>query len=283
MSKNVKIILIFFILILILGVVGIFTLDHSPQEIYVELTKPSEKYAYLVGISQYQEDNQELTLGSSDAINFKAFLEKSAGFKTNNTHLRVDSGAKSVQITNDLKNYSQITSSNDLFIMYYSGHGDRVKTNKSGNADFEYIICPYDDTYDYKNSLRGSEFQLLVKEIDAKNLVFIFDSCNSGGMIEDLTTNNPSSKKYVILASCQANESSVGDEKLGGGVFTYFLLEAFNEKETDKNNDGWISIEEAFAYAQSLTIQNCDYFGDSQHPLIFDGDPKQDIKLVKIK
>ncbi|MDI6644767.1 MAG: caspase family protein [Methanobacteriaceae archaeon] len=273
--------MIFFIISLILFT-GIYILNDQCNE-YFKLNKPSEKYAYLVGISNYKDSDQELTLGSSDALKFKSFLEKNAGFNYNNTLLRMDSEAKNSQITQDLKTFTQRSSTNDLFIFYYSGHGDRLKTDESGNNGYEYIICPYDDTEDYKNSLKGSKFQLWIKEIEARNLVFIFDSCNSGGMIESLTSNNPYSRKYVILASCQANESSVGDEKLDGGVFTYFLLEAFTKNEADINKDGWISIEEAFAYARPLTIENCNFFGDLQHPQIFDGDPKHDIKLVKVK
>lgn len=281
MSDNKQIIIFFFILILILGFIGIYILKDYNQE-NIKLTKPSEKYAYLIGISNYQDSDQELTLGSSDAIKFKSFLEKKAGFNPNKTILRVDSEAGYSQITQDLKSFTRKSSNNDLFIFYYSGHGDRLETDKSGNNGYEYIICPYDDTADYKNSLNGSQFQLWIKDIEAKNLVFIFDSCNSGGMIEALTSNNPFSNKYIIIASCQENESSVGDEKLDGGVFTYFLLEAFSTNKSDANKDGWISIEEAFAYARPLTIENCDYFGDLQHPQIFDGDPNQDILLVKI-
>ncbi|MGC9517811.1 MAG: caspase family protein [Methanomicrobiales archaeon] len=283
MSRTLKIIIILTILIIIIGLVGILISENIHNDIYVKLSAPSQKYVYIIGISQYQDDYQGFTLGSKDAVKIKSFLVESAKFKTNNTRLLVDSEAKNAQIKNDLKSYSKAVSPNDLLMIYYSGHGDRIKTSENGKSEYQYILCPYDETSDHANSLSGKEFQSLVKNINAKNLVFIFDSCNSGGMIEDLTANNTFSNRYVILASCEENESSVGDEELGGGVFTYFLLEAFTKPEADRDQDGWISIEEAFIYARPLTIKNCDFFGDSQHPMIFDGNPQVEIELVKLK
>ncbi|OYT61298.1 hypothetical protein B6U81_03260, partial [Thermoplasmatales archaeon ex4484_30] len=72
----------------------------------------------------------------------------------------------------------------------------------------------------------------------------------------------------VILMSAKSDESCWQSYRLKNGIFTYFLVEAF-DGPGDSNHDGWVSAEEAFEYASPKTTE----YKPNQHPQIYDGCP----------
>lgn len=72
----------------------------------------------------------------------------------------------------------------------------------------------------------------------------------------------------TFLASSAADQLSWEDAELGGGVFTAYLLEALSGK-ADANGDGYVMIEEAYAYTprrvEAFTLGK----GSPQSPRLF--------------
>jgi hypothetical protein len=92
-------------------------------------------------------------------------------------------------------------------------------------------------------------------------IVFIFDSCLSGGMAVLKGTNR------VVNMACSATGLSYEGATWGGGhgQFTWYFAEEgmYNQKADVKPIDTKVTVEEAFDYAKSKCV--------SQSPVIADG------------
>lgn len=81
--------------------------------------------------------------------------------------------------------------------------------------------------------------------IPSERKLVIVDTCNSGGFISNL------GNETTALSGCGPGEVEwAGLEEEGlpviGSVWTYFLVQAFLNRSSDADQDGWISVEEAF-------------------------------------
>ncbi len=112
----------------------------------------------------------------------------------------------------------------------------------------------------------------LLDDCDAKGMLVLIDSCKSGSAIPDMEQEG-----RVIITSSARHQPSYWNDEMENGMFTYFFVDetgvwsskhgyptpktgkdgAFarddpdtNEKDYGGNNDGWISAEEAFSYAE---------------------------------
>jgi hypothetical protein len=78
--------------------------------------------------------------------------------------------------------------SGDTLVFSFSGHGGRVKIgpleeDANDNTGYNEMICPYDHT----NVLTDDDFREIVTKIPAGvNFTVISDSCNSGGLIDEM-------------------------------------------------------------------------------------------------
>jgi len=76
---------------------------------------------------------------------------------------------------------------NDLAIIYFSGHGSRVRDDNGDEEDrFDEILITYDvklKGYDHEDhALRDDRFVKLVNRLPTDNVITVMDSCFSGGM-----------------------------------------------------------------------------------------------------
>ncbi|MCD6573260.1 MAG: caspase family protein, partial [Thermoplasmata archaeon] len=145
----------------------------------------------------------------------------------------------------------------DIVLFFFSGHG------YGGTAMVTY---PW-------NLFYVSVLDEDLDKLGSKNMVLIFDSCFSGGFQNYLAQHG-----RVILMSAKSNEHSWESRRLQNSVFTHFLIEGFSGS-ADSNHDGWVSAEEAFAYAKPLTEQ--EPTPDPQHPQIYDGYPGE-VPITKV-
>ncbi|KQC08506.1 MAG: hypothetical protein APR55_11505, partial [Methanolinea sp. SDB] len=270
-----------------------------------------EKYAILVGIEDYANLG-DLENCDDDARDMRALLLGSeCGFSYGNIELLLNSQATRNNIKGAIERVSTQAGPEDLVVFYFSGHGsfgeDLPPYDESSDGLDEYI-CPQDSRYSGKvNYIRDDELKGWFDAIPANHKLLIFDSCYSGGMAKSaepelLSDKRPisdfmrdflndsdgesrffakdvSGSPYLVLAACREyEESSAGTPN---SVFTYFLLRAFDSIAADTDNDGWISAEEAFYYAEPRTVEFVDSEmpGRPMHPQIYDGSGEE-IELV---
>jgi uncharacterized caspase-like protein len=73
------------------------------------------------------------------------------------------------------------------------------------------------------------------------------------------------------MTACEADEVAWEYEELGHSVFSYYILQGFNNLgDVDINNDGKASAEEFFYYVEPKVRA---YTGEKQIPQLSDGYP----------
>jgi hypothetical protein len=136
-----------------------------------------------------------------------------------------------------------MTNSDNLFI-YTMDHGGKSESNEILYLWGEYI-------FDY-------QFASEVDKIQAKTINIVMGQCNSGGFIEELSENN-----RVIATACTADQSSWSMTNGQFDEFVYHWTSAIANHtplgtivNADNNNDGIISMQEAFSYAVAHDTKN---------------------------
>ena len=142
---------------------------------------------------------------------------------------------------------SILTNDNNLFI-YTMDHGET-----SGNHSY---LCLWngEKLFDY-------EFGNLLSTINANTINICMGQCKSGGFIDDLTNS-----KYVIATACKDDEDShsLYDYGCDGyDAFVFYWTAAVTGEypdgssvNADINGDGYVSMREAFEFANSHDTKN---------------------------
>ncbi|HWE28633.1 MAG TPA: caspase family protein [Polyangia bacterium] len=133
-----------------------------------------------------------------------------------------------------------------LVVVFYSGHADAEGLHLGGER------FPLDELRD------------TVAAIPASARVLVVDACRSGSLTR-VKGGRPGpsfavhldapigARGLAILTSSAADENSQESDEVGSSLFTHFLTSALMGAG-DKNDDGAVTIEEAFAYASERTI-----------------------------
>ena len=133
-----------------------------------------------------------------------------------------------------------------MLFVFYSGHADAEGLHLAGER------FPLDELRD------------LVADIPATARVLVVDACRSGALtrvkggapgpsFEVHLTAPITARGMAILTSSAAGEDAQESDEIGSSLFTHFLTSALIGAG-DKNDDGAVTVEEAFAYASENTI-----------------------------
>lgn len=224
----------------------------------------NKKIGIVIG-NNYPKSDNELKFSVADAEKIKEILENKdiCGFDEVK-YLPDKTSREALLVIEKTLRYAD----NDLVFIYYSGHGTK---------DHEGKLCLlFDDTEKdclVATSVTFDFINKCVKYPSRKSVVMVLDCCYScAAEIRDWDTdvtedlNNLSGSGTVILTSTGLTGSSKAreDEKLGHGIFTYYLIEGL-EKGSAANADGLISIDDLYAYASKKTTEktsekNCTQF-----------------------
>jgi hypothetical protein len=199
--------------------------------------------------------------------------------------------ASKKNILNGIQWLADQSDNDDIVLFYFSGHGS---TRVIADYDFEPIFL-------IELKIAFLKIKLLTTQ------VLIFDTCHAGSLNVgaevpgfklkyfnyngEFPENDLEFKKSgffgfngigrVVLASCRGFQYSYGDPKFKNGIFTYYLIEAFNNNNTDTNDNGWISEREAFDYAQTKTRERSSLF--IQWPEIVKDTNLGQVDLIKFR
>ena len=163
----------------------------------------------------------------------------------------------------------------DTVVIYFSGHGT-LFPGRSG--ELEQVVVLYDTlkTKLQKTGLFHSELINRLENIKARRKLLIFATCHGGvgksrlspqvkNILNQAKGENISladvSEGMLVLGASTKGEAARETDKLGGDIYTHFLLEALSVY--DRNKDGVISALEAHDYSRQKTFA---YTGGRQRP-----------------
>ncbi|MGA1824416.1 MAG: caspase family protein [bacterium] len=245
-----------------------------------EITKNIERWAVVIGISEYQDEkinkDNPIKFADRDAIAFYKFLQSAKGGEFNQDHaqLLINKNATLQAIKEALTYFLARSKEDDLVIIYFAGHGIAEPDNP-----LNLFLLPYDTKPDIIRSTAFPMYEMndvLQRYIKAKRVVIIADSCHSGGLKVSLTMRDLRKNlinKYInqltksregvatITASRIAQLSQEGENWGGGhGVFTYYLLEGLEGKADGYlgKRDGIITVAEAYEYTRERVAEDTD-------------------------
>lgn len=247
------------------------------KENEIQTKDETKYYAIIAACSKYKDPDLNIP-----KTPFQPYSEKQLkclydsllevdNWNENNIILLLNEQATRQNIIRALENMSQNVGANDVFLFSWQGHGSDVdddngdeSVNNQNDTKDEVIV-----TYDI-DFIRDDELDYYFSKISAKGMCLIFDCCLSGGLVDRNKTGIFSNDFKNELEGKTIGTLDVNKDKRivimgtlntigGGGVLSGFALTkamslAFKGYAQDKNNDGYISAEEAFEWAKPIAL-----------------------------
>lgn len=238
-------------------------------------------YAIIIGVARYKT-LKSLSFTDDDAYKMYSFLKSPEGgaLPDEQITLLIDEDASKTQILEGLQQTCLKAGSNDVVMVYYSGHAVRE------------AILPSDyDEATNSNLITYKELYTIINNSLAKYKICLLDACHSGGLIAHKGIDEiipATAQAYyesfqntaggmAIITSSKEEESSIEDKRIRQGVFSHFWINALKGM-ADVNNDKIVTLKEAFDYVQKNVS---DYTSDFQNPqLDGDYDPNFPLSIV---
>lgn len=165
---------------------------------------PAHKYAYVVGISDYEGTANDLQYADDDAYGMADYFN-SQGFTV---RMDVDMDATADNITAGLQWLAANAVPGDEIAFSYSGHGNKLSTGSVIiSADLYYLTHTY--VMDIFNSANCTKMTVTI------------DACKVGSFLYDGLTGS-------VVATASDNTYSYDAPTLEHGAWTYYWLEAAN-------------------------------------------------------
>lgn len=219
-------------------------------------TNIADKWAIVVGISNFKDSSINLKYAAKDATDFRNFLIAKENFKPDHVLLLTDAAATKAEIISKLGEgwLGKLAHKDDLVLVYVSSHGSGSQEEVGVNFLVSY------DTDKFKLISTGLPMQWLTKiiqeQVKANRVVVILDVCHSGAAGDEsknvtdtdddddadsskeksgskaITRTNLNVNKLnvgsgqVVLSSSLADQVSWESKNYPNSVFTRRLIEA---------------------------------------------------------
>jgi len=247
---------------------GISAVCQAADNALVEGLRP-KKFVLAIGVGQFQSPLwHELRFARKDAEDmFRYFKDPQRGF--DGGELLTD---RDTPLSRDtvLKALSRLEQENrneeDTVIVYVSSHG--TVGYKEDAKIGRYIITSDTDPKNMRETaIDYDKVMELFQKLKSRKKVLILAFCHSGVGKSVLTPEmkralaqlkapyfeepiQERSEGSIVLTASGWREPALEDERLQNDVYTYYLMQGFNQ---DRNGDGAISITEAHAFASQAT------------------------------
>ncbi len=211
--------------------------------------QPTEKVAFLVGVSKYQKDGlADLHYPENDMRALGDELRK-AGFRVTlllgHEATRDAIASKLDAFLAELKKFKK----EDVALVAFSGHGLQFLVPRDGKQEEDAFFCPSDGLKTDPSTLLS--ISRVMDQLDAhssssQNLLVI-DACRDnlgkGEKGIDGSTVRQLPGKISILFSSSAGQQSYESDKVKGGVFTHVLLEGLRGYARNARDQvTWLSL-----------------------------------------
>jgi len=224
---------------------------------------PPRRYAVVMGVNRYEDPTfpaLKHAVDDAEALSGQLRSEVAGGFDevvTLTDPTRGDALAALREVAAKVRR-------DDLVLVYFSGHGTRVRV---GEQSRRFLLVRDATARDLSTSaLELESLQAWVGALPASRRALIVDACFDGdgksvarpGSVQDLPAprHHPGLGEAHLFATT-AGRPSREDDKLGHGVYTYYLLDAlsWSFQEADLDGDGVLTAWEAHDHARSRVVE----------------------------
>ncbi|MCB9469093.1 MAG: caspase family protein [Candidatus Obscuribacterales bacterium] len=209
--------------------------DNSSQ------TPVRDKWALVIGISNFKDPKINLKYPAKDARDFADFLVKQANFAGDHVKVLVDDKATRSNILDMLadKWLPRVAAPDDLVVIYVSSHGSPSHADVGG-ANF-LVAHDTDPERLFSTGISMQELASIVKErVHSDRVVLFLDACHSGaartggkGLHRQLNFNADNLMQgtgQLVVCSSRADQISWESQKYENGVFTRQLINALGKE-----------------------------------------------------
>jgi uncharacterized caspase-like protein len=264
-----------------------FDIENLSMSKLVTVFRDSERgeiWAAVIGLNEYQNsDIPSLNYAKNDAQAFADYLRENMKLDRDHLFELYDSKAtvRNMKSVLGTRLRRMADRPEDTVYIFFAGHGapEKDPESKDGDGIAKYILAYDSDPQDlYSTAMPMDEVARILSRIRAERIIFIADSCYSGGAggrtilapgrrasLSDafLERIAQSGKGRIILSSSNANEVSQESDELRHGYFTYYLLKGL-KGEADLDGDRLIDIDEIYRYLNKWVP---DQTKGTQHPV----------------
>ena len=220
------------------------------------------RVAIVIGNNTGVADDVPLRYAESDARKIAKVLVDLGGFARKEVHTLIggDSARLRLLMAETAREQRDLDAGDrPLVFLYYSGHGDGSYLHMAGTRM---------SIAEVRRSLRGLRGRVEIAVIDA---------CNSGNFIrrKGATRGAPYAVSLVqdaraegsiIITSSSADEVSQESDRIRGSFFTHYWVTGLYGA-ADGNDDGLVTLEEAYRYAHYRTVvETIESRAGVQHP-----------------
>jgi hypothetical protein len=259
---------------------GYTALSRSTYKIYrrapsAPTAVAGDKWAVVIGISDYRADGLDLRYAHRDAEALRDFLVQKGGFRPDKVQLLTNQNATYQGIRTALFNFLAATQPDDMVLIFLAGHGVQDATNPDN-----FFFLAHDSAV---GNLGGTAIPMwdlgnvMDYTIRSQRIVVFADTCHSGAALDrggpkDEGNLNFFNKYLEVLArkkgrlvvtASQSHESSLENAKLAHGVFTHSLLLGLGGAADDNPADGVVTAAELVDYVQAHVPEETE---GEQHP-----------------
>lgn len=213
-------------------------------------------YVLSLGVSNYQNPEDNTTQTTKDAKRFKELMEN----HTKSITILTSKYANRANILEKLSAICNRAEKGDNIIVFYSGHG------YPGGM------------YTYDGELPYEKINELLAKSKASAKICIVNACYSGS-VAGASYSNPTGENIIYIMSSRADEPSYENYIYGQGLFTQALLKGLRGK-ADANNDKKVTVMELFNYVYNDVQHSNAKSTIKQHPQLIGSKAVTDAVLV---
>ncbi|MBU6450141.1 MAG: caspase family protein [Cyanobacteria bacterium REEB67] len=210
-----------------------------------------DKWALIIGISDFQDKTLNLHYPAKDARDFSDFLVKEGNFAKDHVKLLVNQDATRANILSALgdKWLPHVANPDDLVLIYISSHGSSSDMDVGG---INYLLA-YDSQVDnlYASGLPMQDLTRVIKgRVHSDRVVLVLDACHSGaaeaggkGLVRQGNVNADEVAQgtgQLVISSSSPSQVSWESRNYQNSVFTRCLIDAL------RKNGNATTLGEAF-------------------------------------
>jgi len=216
--------------------------SYEPQtgtyELTVDLRQKPRYFGIFIGMDDYGWAYENAPKCDEDAhYMYRTFIDAGLMDPKDGIEL-LNHRSRRIDLENAFNEIRSKIGPDDIFIFFFSGHGDRVPVS---TRDSGVDIDGYDEVISLRDvDLPDNDLRSMLDGLGAGLTMVVIDSCHSGGFAADLR----SLPNTVFYGASEEDVVSAFAEELGaGGYLSLFFREAI-DGDADLDGDGVLLIGE---------------------------------------